>query len=153
VHATNHPGIEGTRHIRRAVESLRAKGHAIDFVELRGVTHERVQAELADADLTIGKMKMGYYANFQVESLAAGVPAVTYVREDLITDDIRQSGLILAKLDTLEATIEELITRPDLLAEKRRRARASLASLHDNAAIAAQLKSIYEGLAPAGRRG
>ena len=87
VHATNHPGIEGTRHIRQAIEALIARGWKIDFVELRGVTHDRVLHELADADLAIGKMKMGYYANVQVESLPAGVPAVTFVRDDLMTDD------------------------------------------------------------------
>jgi hypothetical protein len=146
VHATNHPGIEGTRHLRRAVESLRAKGHAINFVELRGVTHERVLAELADADLTVGKMKMGYYANFQVESLAAGVPAVTYVREELVTDEITRSGLILATLDTLEATLERLITTPEELEAKRRLARQSVAALHDNQAIAGQVKAVYDVL-------
>jgi glycosyltransferase involved in cell wall biosynthesis len=144
VHATNHPGIEGTRHIQRAIDALKAKGHAIDFVPLHGVTHDRVIAELADADLTVGKMKMGYYANFQVESLAAGVPAVTYVRDELVTDAIRNSGLILATLDTLQATIEKMITDPAALEGKRRVARASVASLHDNDTIAAQLASIYD---------
>jgi hypothetical protein len=146
VHATNHPGIEGTRHIRAAIASLRAKGHAIEFAELQSVTHDRVLAELADADLSIGKMKMGYYANFQVESLAAGVPAITYVRDDLMTSAIEQSGLIVATLDTLEATIERLLTHPEELAAKRRIAQASVAMLHDNAAIAEQLKGIYAAL-------
>ena len=45
----------------------------IQYVELTGVTHERVLRELADADLSIGKMKMGYYANHQIESMAAGM--------------------------------------------------------------------------------
>ena len=146
VHATNHPGIEGTRHIRDAIESLRRKGHAIEFVELRGVTHDRVMKELEDADVSVGKMKMGYYANFQVESLAAGVPAVTHVRDELVTDAISSSGLILASLDTLESTLERLITHPEELAAKRRVARASVARLHNNDAIATQLKTIYDGL-------
>ena len=150
VHATNHPGIEGSRQIRDAITSLVAKGHAIDFVELNGVTHDRVLAELADADLSIGKMKMGYYANLQVESLAAGVPAVTCIREEFVTDAIRESGLILASLDTLQTVIEHYLTHPEELARKRAIARASVLALHDNTAIADQVQSTLRAVARAG---
>lgn len=152
VHATNHPGIEGTRHIHAAVDALAARGHNIQFVDLRGVTHERVLAELADADITVGKMKMGYYANLQVESLAAGVPAVAYIRDEFVTDEIRASGIILSSLETLESTIERLITHPGELEHKRSVARASVAMLHDNTRIAQQLKALYARLTapPAG---
>lgn len=146
VHATNHPGIEGTRHIRDAIDSLKRRGFAITFVELHGVPHDRVIAELADADLTIGKMKMGYYANFQVESLTTGVPAITYVRAEFLTPELQSSGLIFATLDTLEATIERLIRHPEELAAKRQVSRASVARLHDTAALANQLKGVYAAL-------
>ena len=144
VHATNHPGIEGTRMIARTIEALKQRGFAIDFVPLHGVTHARVLAELADADLTIGKMKMGYYANFQVESLAAGVPAVTYIRPEFITADIEASGLILATPANLESTLEYYMQHPDALEAKRQAARASAQRLHDNDAIARQIKDIYQ---------
>lgn len=146
VHATNHPGIEGSRHIRRAVEALSAKGHAIELVELNGVTHDRVLAELADADLTIGKMKMGYYANAQIESMAAGVPAITFVRDEFMTDELRASGFIFATLDTLEGVLEHFLTRPAALAEKRAQARDSILRLHDNAVIAREYLAVYQRL-------
>ena len=146
VHATNHPGIEGSRQIRAAVDALIARGHAIDFIELNGVTHDRVLAELADADLSVGKMKMGYYANLQVESLAAGVPAVTCIREEFVTDAIKASGLILASLDTLEAVLEHYLTHPEELARKKASARDSVLALHDNATIADQYKALYARL-------
>jgi hypothetical protein len=146
VHATNHPGIEGTRQIRQAVESLKEKGYDINFVELQGVTHDRVLAELVDADVTIGKMKMGYYANLQVESLAAGVPAITHIRDEFITPELASSGLILATLATLEATLERLLSNPAELDQKRRLAQSSAAALHDNTKIAEQLKRLYASL-------
>jgi glycosyltransferase involved in cell wall biosynthesis len=144
VHATNHPGIEGTRHIVAAVDAVRAKGYAIDLVVLSGVTQERVLAEMATADLTIGKMKMGYYANAQVESLALGVPAITSVRPEFMTPELADSGLIFATLDTLAATLERYLNNPAALAEKRARARASVHVLHDNAAIARELVAVYD---------
>ena len=95
-------------------------------MELNGVTHDEVLAELADADLAIGKMKMGYYANAQVESLMAGVPTITYVRPEFMTDELRESGFIFATLDTLEAVIEHYLANPEALARNAPlRARAS----------------------------
>jgi hypothetical protein len=150
VHATNHPGIEGTRHIVAAVESLKQKGYDVDLRVLSGVTQERVLAEMAAADLTIGKMKMGYYANAQVESLALGVPAVCHVRPEFMTPELADSGLIFATLETLETTLEEYLRNPRALADKRSKARESAARLHDNAAIAAELRALYHGLHDAG---
>lgn len=150
VHATNHPGIEGTRRIQTVIDSLVVKGFPIRFVRLHGVTHDRVLEELRDADLTIGKMKMGYYANAQLESLAAGVPAIAWVRDEFLTDDIRNSGLIVSSLDELEATLERLLRNPELLEAKRRIARESVQRLHPNAEIAAELKAVYRRVAGGG---
>jgi hypothetical protein len=147
VHATNHPGIEGTRQIRQAVDALVAKGYPIEFVCLQGVPHERVLEELADADLSIGKMKMGYYANAQVESLAIGAPAVTWVRDDLMTEELLRSGFIFSTLEALETTLEHLLTHPDELEAKRRVARDSVRRLHPNEEIAGELKCLYARLA------
>ncbi|MDO8680058.1 MAG: hypothetical protein Q7R30_16160 [Acidobacteriota bacterium] len=150
VHATNHPGIEGSRHIRRAVESLRAKGYDITYVELTGVTHERVMQELTDADLSIGKLKMGYYANLQIESMAAGVPTITHVRPEFITGELRDSGFIFATLETLEQVLEHYLSNPVALQEKRALARQSILALHDQAAIARQYIDLYAGLLSGG---
>jgi hypothetical protein len=146
VHATNHPGIEGTRRIRLAIDEVRRRGHAIDYVELTGVEHDRVLNELSDADLSIGKMKMGYYANLQVESMVAGVPTITYVRPEFMTGELKDSGLIFATLDTLPDVLEHYITHPDALHDKRRRARQSIMALHDNTRIAGQYRALYEQL-------
>ena len=143
VHATNHPGIEGTPAIQRAIDSLRAKGHDIEFVFLRATTQKQILEALANADLAIGKMKMGYYANFQIEAMSLGVPTVTWVRPELMTPELEQSGLILCHIKDLERTLEYYITHPDALAAKRRIARQSILGLHDNERIASQLVQLY----------
>jgi len=150
VHATNHRGIEGSRHIQTAIDNLFAKGFPIHYVDLTGVTHERVLAELADADLSIGKMKMGYYANMQIEAMAAGVPTVTCVRPEFMTDALRQSGFIFATLETLESTLEFYLTNAEALAQKRAVARPSIEALHDNAAIAREYGALYARLRAGG---
>jgi glycosyltransferase involved in cell wall biosynthesis len=144
VHATNHPGIEGTDEIAAAIERLRARGRDIEFVFLKGVPHERVLAELATADLAIGKMKMGAYANAQIESMALGVPTVTYVRPEFVTPELENSGFILTSLGNLEDTLDFYLRNRDALEAKRRIARESILKLHDNDRLAHRLIAIYE---------
>jgi glycosyltransferase involved in cell wall biosynthesis len=144
VHATNHPGLEGTDSIRAVIERLRGKGHAIDFVFLKGVPRSRVLQEYANADLAIGKMKMGYYANTQIESMCLGVPTITHVRPEFMNEQLARSGFILASLADLEATLEYYLTHPEALEQKRRIARQSVLGLHNNEQLARRLIQVYE---------
>lgn len=144
VHATNHPGIEGTRHIQAAIERLRARGFKIRLDYFHGARHQDVMAALASADLAIGKMKMGYYANAQIESMAAGVPTITYVRPELMTPELEQSGLIFATLDTLESVLEHYLSHPAELAAQRARARPGILAIHDNARVSERYIKVYQ---------
>jgi hypothetical protein len=150
VHVTGHPGIEGTKEIRQAIERLRAKGHRIDFRFLHLVNHDQVLHEIADADLTIGKMKMGYYANAQIESMFLGVPAITRVRPEFMTAELERSGFIFSTLEGLEATIEHYLLHPEDLQQKRAIARSSVLEIHDNDRLGSELIELYR---MAGKRG
>ena len=131
VHVTNHPGIEGIRQIETAIDHLKEKGYNINFVFLRGVSPERALQEYKDADLSIGKMKMGYYANAQIESMFLSVPAITYVRPEFMTPELERSGFIFTTLDTLEDTLEYYLGHPEELEKKKSIARSSILCLHD----------------------
>lgn len=143
VHATNHPGIEGTAFIEGAIQSLKKKGRTIRFISLSGVAHDKVLEEFSRADLAIGKMKMGDYANAQVESMALGVPTVTGLRKEFVTSELKESGFIFSTLENIEATIEELLDNPKLLASKRVIARQSILRLHDNDDLLSRLFTFY----------
>jgi hypothetical protein len=146
VHISNQPGIEGTAEIERAVEAVRGRGHDIEFRWLRNQTHDQVLMQLTDADLAVGKMKMGYYANAQIETMASGVPTITYIRDEFVTDELRESGLILTTLPCLADTIEWYIRHPEALAAKREIARATILRLHDNDRLARRLADTYRAL-------
>jgi glycosyltransferase involved in cell wall biosynthesis len=144
VHVTGHPGIEGTDEIRGVIERLRAKGYDIDFRFLSGVTHDEVLEAYRGANLAIGKMKMGYYANAQIESMTLGVPTVTYVRPEFMTDELRRSGFIFADLASLERVLERYLSDPAALAKKRALARVSVLRMHDGALVARKLIAVYD---------
>lgn len=144
VHVTVHPGLEGTDEIRAAVERLKARGRRIEFDVLTWVTPQQVLEAFSRADLAIGKMKMGYYANAQIESMAMGVPTITYVRPELMTEELRRSGFIFTTLRELDATLEHYLDHPEALAAKRAIARESVLRLHDNDRVTARLAAVYE---------
>jgi hypothetical protein len=146
VHLTAQPGIEGTRDIERVIERLQARGRRIRFEWIRDAKHHEALAALQTGDIAIGKMKMGYYANAQIEAMMLGIPTITHVRPEFMTDELRRSGFIFATLPTLEATIEHYLDHPEELAEKRRIARQSIMALHDNDALARRLCGIYGDL-------
>ena len=146
VHVTNHPGIEGTAQIQSAIQRLKDQGYKIHFVFLSGVTHERVLQEYRDADLAIGKMKMGYYANAQIESMVLGVPTITYVRPEFITDELRNSGFIFSHINDLEQTLVYYLSHPEALEQKRKIARSSILRLHDNERIGKAFIALYSRL-------
>ncbi len=146
VHATNHPGIEGTSAIRKAIDRLNKQGYKIEFVFLKGVPYERVLEEYRTADIAIGKMKMGYYANGQIESMAMGVPTITYVRPEFMTDKLRQSGFIFSHLGRLEETLKYYLDNPEELDKKREIARSSILGVHDNDKLAERLIELYGSL-------
>lgn len=143
VHVTVHPGIEGTRYVQEAIENLKARGYRINFVYLNMVPHERVLEELKDADLAVGKMKMGDYANSQIEAMALGVPSVTYVRTEFIDDELKNSGFILCSIKDLEQTLEHYIKHPEELERKKRIARQSILRIHDNDRLGKRLIELY----------
>lgn len=142
-HITNHPGIEGTASIEKIIAELKDEGFDIDFINVSGAAHDAVLKVLSEADLTIGKMKMGYYANAQVESMNLGVPAVTYVRSEYMTETLKESGFIFSDLKHLKETIKYYFENPDKLKEKQLKAKSSIKQLNNNAEIIQQLERVY----------
>ncbi len=143
-HTTNHPGIEGTSEIKKTIDSLKEQGFAIEFIFLQGVSHQQVLEECSRADLSIGKMKMGYYANAQIESMYLGTPAITYIRPEFITEQIVNSSLIITSLDKLEETLKFYLTHPKELLKKQKKAAPSIALLHNNKTLVKKYLDLYQ---------
>jgi len=143
LHWTNHPGIEGTEAILKIIESLKSKNYRIEFMFLTDVSQELIFQQLPNFDLTIGKMKMGYYANSQIESLSFGVPAICWIRPEFVTDEILNSGLIISDLENLEITLEQILKNPEELKSKKDNARKFILKMHNSQDIANLYRKEY----------
>jgi hypothetical protein len=82
VTSSNHHGIDGTRFIRAAVERLRSEGRAVELIEVSNTKYRDALATYKSADVFVGKLRMGYYNNGNIETMMLGVPNMSYIREE-----------------------------------------------------------------------
>ena len=82
VTSSTHHGIDGTRFIRAAVERLRAEGHLIELIEVSETQYHEALSIYKSADVYVGKLRMGYYNNANIETMMLGVPNMSYIRDE-----------------------------------------------------------------------
>ncbi len=114
LHAPSKPEPKGTPIIRQAVQSLKRKGYAIDYVEITGRSNSEVLQELERCDFIVDETYSDTpMAVFAMEAAFAGKPAVVgsyYVNQ--IKNDLPAVNLppsMFCHPDNLEAAMEKLI--------------------------------------------
>jgi hypothetical protein len=142
VTSSNHHGIDGTRFIRDAVARLQAEGRSIELIEVNDLPYRQALAIYKSADVYIGKLRMGYYNNANIETMQLGVPNMSYIREDFrsIAPDC---PIIVTTPDTVYERLNYYIDRPDELRAIGARGPAFIKAEHDPAAIGRRMIGRY----------
>ena len=122
LHAPNHRNLKGTAKIEEAVYNLRSLGLNLELTLLSGVPHQRVVSEIEKHHLVVDQLVVGWYAQFALEALVAGVPTVCFLKEEYLGSYSSllaksQMGLpfINANLDNIEVVIKECYLNRDKL--------------------------------------
>ncbi len=128
VHAPSAPRFKGTAEIRSAIEQLKSRGHAIDYVELIGKSNSEVLRELSSCDFVVDQLNGdGPISGFGTEAAFFGKPALNGTHT---TDAWEIHGEDNAPLvhhcrnapAALEGAIEQLIVDKEYRVELGRRA-------------------------------
>ncbi len=144
-HAPTDRAVKGTRHVLEAVASLRAEGVPVRLVLLEGMTRQQVVRELAEADVVVDQLLLGWYGGLAVEAMSLGKPVVAG-----IDDEINPTGAPVPLVSATPATLAGVLR--ELAADPARRRAAGLAcrryveTVHDPRAVARQ---VLDGLVPA----
>ncbi|OPZ86704.1 MAG: hypothetical protein BWY76_00826 [bacterium ADurb.Bin429] len=147
VHAPSNPTVKGTPYLRAAVETLKKQGLQFNYIELVGVPHRQVLETIANADIVVDQLCIGYYGVFAVEALCQGKPVICYMLPETVPTYPPDLPIIQANPDTIATVLEEWLTAPGS-----RRHQCGVASrayaerTHDYRAITRQVADIYAAL-------
>ena len=144
LHAPSKPEPKGTPEIRRVIQSLKAKGYEIDYVEITGKPNSEVLEELQKCDFVIDEIYSDTpMAVFATEAAFAGKPAVVgsyyadEIQRDLPSEFIPPSAF--CHPDRLEETIEDMVKNK----EQRTRMGAEAKSFVDTCWTATEVARRY----------
>ncbi|MBC7546018.1 MAG: hypothetical protein H7338_25085 [Candidatus Sericytochromatia bacterium] len=150
LHSPSFPEAKGTPLIRALIERLRSRGHAIDFIEIKGMPNEVVLAELARCDFVIDQAYADTpMAGFAAEAAWFGKVSVVggYQRalwRSLLTDEELPPSLYVHP-DDMEAAVERLILDPAARVSGGRRVRQFIETRWSPHVAARNYLAIAEG--------
>jgi len=143
LHAPSRRATKGTEHVLGAVEALRREHVPLHFELIEGVSHERVLAAIADADIVIDNVISGDYELVSIEAMASSRVAVANRLEPSL---VAFPGAPVWNVDPehLVDQLRALMLDVDLRRSLAAQGRAYVASVHDANAVASKLVEAYE---------
>jgi glycosyltransferase involved in cell wall biosynthesis len=142
-HAPTNKLIKGTGHVVEAVERLRQ-----DFprVELRMIERQpwaEVPAFLAECDILVDQLMMGWYGLLAIEGMAEAKPVVAYIRDDFarVRPDL---PVVSATPGTIYDVLRELVRDPARRANLGGRGPQFVRTWHDAKVVAGTLLGEYQ---------
>ncbi len=143
LHAPSNAEYKGTRYIIHAIEKLSTE-FDLEFNIVKDVKAEELYRIIADSDIVIDQMLVGFYGLFSIESMAMGKPVVCYIREDILKNSPEDLPVINANPDTLYDILKGILKAPETLSDIGRRSRLYAEKYHDAKKIAKQYYELLE---------
>jgi len=142
LHLTNHEGIDGTSHLVEALHRLRHEGYDVELLTPRKVPFQEILQMYPEVEISVGKLRMGYYANAQVESMYFGIPTMCYIRESLLKK-IPDCPIINVRPEDLYERLKYWLDHSDELMERGRRGPTFVRKHHSGDLLAKRLIDLY----------
>ena len=148
LHAPTNRLIKGTSHIEQAFALLRPRFPGVEFRTVEKVPWDGLRELMAECDVFVDQVFMGWYGMVSVEAMALERPALAYMRPDF---EARAAGCPLVRT-SIETLADDLA---GLLADApRRRAlgeagRAWVEREHEAHVIARRLLALYHEIGAA----
>lgn len=145
VHAPSRRGVKGTEFVLAAVEQLRQEGHRFEFRLIEGRSNSETLSAIADADILVDQLRIGWYGVLAVEGFALGRAVISYIRPDLNGGfGPGPKPLLQADPDTITTTLREAITRQEVRERTARAGQEWFTTKHSTEAVVPLLIDHYE---------
>ena len=142
-HAPSRRSLKGTQIVLEAVEALIARGVEVELDVIEGVTNIEALKRIAQADLVIDQMRIGWYGVLAVEAMALGKPTVAYIRNDLIGKLENDCPIIISNPKTLMHDLSNLLKDGKRLEAIGKQSRKFAKAYHSSEVVAKKALEIY----------
>ncbi|MDQ0227978.1 glycosyltransferase [Metabacillus niabensis] len=129
-HAPTSPYIKGTKHILKAIETLKEQ-YEFEFILVQGKSHKEAMEIYQKADLIIDQLHIGSYGLFAVEAMALGKPVICWISDFMKEKYPKELPIIIANPDTIKECIEYSLKNLDMLSEIGKKGRKYVEIHHD----------------------
>jgi glycosyltransferase involved in cell wall biosynthesis len=146
VHAPSHLAVKGTSFVRAAVDALKDRGRAFDYVELTGRTNAEVLAEVRAADIVVDQLCLGTHGILAAEAMAMGKPVICRISDDQRTHYPADLPIVSADPNSFTEVLEDLLSDPGRRRTLGQAGRTYAVREHDVEVVAARLNVVYEQL-------
>ncbi len=144
-HAPTNRLIKGTDHVVAAVERLRSEFPKLELRLIEKRPWAEMPAFLAECDILVDQLMMGWYGLLAIEGMAEGKPVIAYLRDDFFRahPDV---PVVSAEPATIQDVLRNLIRDPARRAAFGARGPEFVRSRHDARAVAGTLLTEYQRL-------
>ena len=115
VHLPTNRSIKGTSYIEQAVTQLQSEGVPLHLELVEGQTHDQAQRMIAEADLVVDQLLIGWYGTVALEAMMSGKPVLCYLRDE----DLKRFVPFREKIPIVRTTKETLVEDLRLLLKNR----------------------------------
>lgn len=145
LHAPSRRGVKGTQFVLNAVDQLKNEGVEFEFKLIEGLTNSETLRAIADSDIIIDQLRIGWYGVLAVEALALGRTVISYIRPDLVSsfgDGI--APIVNANPETIADALRGCVTQYKTRYEAARAGYEWFTRTHSTEAVVPLLISHYE---------
>jgi glycosyltransferase involved in cell wall biosynthesis len=143
LHAPTNRLIKGTPHIEAVFERLRPRFPGVTFRTVEKLPWPELRALLAECDVLVDQVFMGWYGMVAVEAMAMGKPVLCFIREDFearLTD----CPIVRCTRDSLAHELGALLEDGPRRRRLGEHGRAYVEREHDMKVVAGRLRALYE---------
>jgi glycosyltransferase involved in cell wall biosynthesis len=152
LHMPTNRSIKGTTYVEQACARLRDEGLPVELMLVEGVPHRQVKDVIAQADLVVDQLLIGWYGALTVEAMAMGKPVLCYLREEDLKRFVpfhEQIPVVRTTKTTLAQDLRTLLQSPARRQDLSRAGRQFVLDVHDPMKIAKRTVAIYHSLCAA----
>lgn len=148
VHLPTNRDVKGTSFFVEAVAQARASGLEFDFTLIENMPNNDALKVIAEADILLDQLRVGWYGGVAVEAMAMGKPVVAYLNpaDRMLSPPALRAALpiIEASPETISAVLIRTLQEPCAqLAQRGVDARAYCTAWHDPLKVAGQVLAGY----------